>query len=89
MPRDNKSRSSRAAVEGGMKIGKESGVLGIDLVGIHGHNRDVVMFPFDLPRHVNTPFAVPRAVDCYHSPSCVLSLPGKLVMSAVGQKAKY
>ena len=43
------------AIERGMKIGKERRVLRIDLVGIHGHDRDVVMFPFDLPRHVNTP----------------------------------
>jgi hypothetical protein len=42
-------------IERGMKIGKERRVLRIDLVGIHGHDRDVVMFPFDLPRHVNTP----------------------------------
>jgi hypothetical protein len=29
--------------------------LRIDLVGIHGHDRDVVMFSFDFPRHVDTP----------------------------------
>jgi len=45
-------------IERGMEIGKERRVLRIDLVGIHGHDRDVVMFPFDLPGHANAPLGV-------------------------------
>jgi hypothetical protein len=38
-----------------MEIGEERRVLRIDLVGIHGHDRDVVMLPLDLPWHADTP----------------------------------
>jgi hypothetical protein len=32
-------------------------VLRTDLVGIHGHDRDVVMLPLDFPWHANAPLA--------------------------------
>lgn len=42
-------------IKSGMKIGKERRVLRIDLVSIHGHDGDMVVFPFDLPSMATLP----------------------------------